>query len=128
MRARRPAETAKQKMMDRCEALYPKLRYGRPCYACMVAWRVRPADHIHHTIGRANPITRYYLLNFIPLCAECHRKIHEGKLTEPISEQQREHLVKLANKSLKGICIARGITEEDYFREQYEKIKENILG
>lgn len=128
MNTRRPAETAKQQMMDRCERLYPKLRYGRCCLACLAAWRVRPADVIHHYIRRANPITRYYLPNLIPLCQECHQKIHDGKLTEPISEQQKEYLTRLANKSLKAICIAKGITEDEYFREQYERMKEQILG
>lgn len=128
MNYRRPAETAEQKMMDRCEKAYPKLRYGRPCLACLAAWRITPADVIHHYIRRANPITRYELLNFIPLCNSCHEKIHAGKLHEPISEEQKEWLTRLANKSLKGLCIARGITKEEYFREQLERIKENILG
>lgn len=127
MNARRPAETAEERMIDRCEKLYPKLRYGRCCLACLAAWRVRPADVIHHYIRRANPITRYLLPNLIPLCNECHQKIHDGKLTEPISEQQKDYLQTLANKSLKGICIAKGITKEEYFREQYERMKEQVL-
>jgi len=113
--------------MARCEKLYPQLRHGRCCVPCMVRWRVRPADHMHHIIRRANPLTRYMLLNLMPVCAECHDKIHAGKLTEPISEQHREYLTKMANKSLKGLCIARGMTTEDYFRQQYEEMKEQVL-
>lgn len=116
-----------QKMIDRCEKLYPKLRNGRPCIPCLVAWRVREADHIHHIIRRGNMLTRFELTNLMPVCAECHNKIHAGKLTEPISEQQKEYLTRLSNKNLKGLCIARGITTEDYFREQYERMKEQIL-
>lgn len=128
MNSRRPAVTAEQKLYDKGDKLYPKLAYGRPCLACLAAWRVRPADCIHHYIRRGNPITRFELLNLIPLCAECHEKIHAGKLHEPISEEQKEWLNNLANKSLKGLCIARGITKEEYFREQIERIKEQILG
>lgn len=127
MKAKRTAITAEQKIYDKCDRLYPQLRHGRCCLACLAAWRVRPADVIHHVIRRANPITRFELLNFIPLCNECHQKIHDGKLHEPISQEQMEWLVRLSNKSLKGICIARGITKAEYFQEQYNKIKENIL-
>lgn len=127
MRYKRVAATDEQKIYDKCDKLYPQLRHGRCCYACLGLWRVRPAEHIHHIIRRANPITRFYLPNLLPLCAECHEKIHAGKLTEPITEQHREHLVKMANKSLKGICIARGITKAEYYQQQYEKIKEIIL-
>lgn len=122
-----PQRTSEQRIIDKGDKLYPQLRHGRCCLACLSVYRIRPADHMHHVIRRANPITRFYLINLIPLCAECHEKIHAGKLTEPISEQHREHLVQLSNKSLKGICIARGITREEYFEEQIRKIKENIL-
>lgn len=127
MRARRPAVQDDQKIYDKCDRLYPQLRHGRCCVSCLLIWRIRPADVIHHIIRRANPITRFYLPNLMPLCAECHDKIHAGKLSEPISEQHRDHLNKLANKNLKGICIARGITRAEYFQKQYEQIKENIL-
>lgn len=70
---------------------------------------------------------RFELLNLIPLCAECHQKIHDGKLTEPISEQHREWLVKQNNKSFKGVLIARGITKAEYYAEQYDKMKSLIL-
>lgn len=127
MRYRRVAETDEQKIFDKCDKLYPQLRHGRCCYACLTVWRIRPADVIHHIIRRSNPITRFELRNLMPLCAECHEKIHAGKLTEPISEQHKDWLNRLANKNLKGICIARGITKAEYFAEQLQKIKENIL-
>lgn len=127
MKQHRTAETLEQKWMDRCERLYPQLRHGRCCLACLCVYRVRPAEHMHHCIRRANPITRYELCNLIPLCAECHQKIHAGKLHEPIPEEQMAWLNQLANKSLKGICIARGITKAEYFEQQYKKIKEQVL-
>jgi len=127
MNNKRPAKTPEQKIFDKCDKLYPQLRHGRCCLACLAAWRVRPADCIHHYIRRANLITRFEILNFIPLCNECHEKIHAGKLHEPLSEEQKEWLNKQANKSLKGICIARGITKEEYFKQQYERMKQLVL-
>lgn len=127
MRTRRVAETLEEKIYDRCDKLYPQLRYGRCCAACLSVWRVRPADHVHHIIHRGNPMLRFEILNLIPLCAECHEKIHAGKLTEPISEQHRDWLIKQNNKSFKGVLIARGITKAEYYQEQYDKMKSLIL-
>lgn len=127
MRRHRLAETDEQKIYDKCDQLYPKLRNGRCCAVCLSMWRMTPADHIHHIIPRANPITRFYLPNLIPLCCKHHQMIHEGKLTEPISEQHRDHLIQMANKSFKGLCIAKGITKAEYFQDQYEKMKEQLL-
>lgn len=127
MNSRRPAVTAEQKIYDKCDKLYPKLAYGRCCLACLCLFKVTPAECIHHAIRRSNPITRFYLPNLIPLCSRHHQMIHDGKLHEPIPPEQWDHLNKLANKSLKGICIARGITKEEYFKEQYERLKEQIL-
>lgn len=70
---------------------------------------------------------RYELLNLLPVCWECHQKIHDGKLTEPISEQHRDWLNNMANKDFKGLCIARGITKAEYYAEQYKRMKENLL-
>lgn len=127
MRRHRLAESDEQKIYDKCDALYPKLRHGRCCVVCQLLWRMVPADHIHHIIPRAIPITRFYLPNLMPLCAKHHQMIHDGKLTEPIPEQLRDHLQQMANKNLKGYCIAKGITKAEYFQEQYDLIKEQIL-
>ena len=127
MRYRRPAVTDEQKIFDKCDKLYPQLRYGRCCISCLSAWRVREAEHIHHIERRACLHLRFEPLNLLPLCSECHRKIHDGKLTEPISEQHREWLRNMANKNFKAICIARGLTKAEYYEQQYRKLKELIL-
>lgn len=127
MRAKRLAVTDEQKWYDKCDKLYPQLRHGRCCMACLSVWRVRPADHIHHIVHRGNPMLRFEVLNLIPLCWECHEKIHAGKLSEPISEQHRDWLTRQENKSFKGVLIARGITKAEYYAEQYDKMKSLIL-
>lgn len=127
LRHKRIAKTADQKMYDKCDQLYPKLRIGRNCVMCALDYRTRPADVIHHIIRRANPITRFHIPNLLPLCNECHMKIHDGKISEPIPKERLEELTQLANKSLKGLCLVRGITTEEYYKEQYEKMKGLIL-
>lgn len=124
---RKSDKTTEEKIIEKGDRLYPKLCYGRCCIPCLIKYRVRPAENMHHIIRRANPITRFELLNLLPVCAECHAKIHAGKLHEPISEEHMNWLIQLSNKSLKGICIARGITREEYFEQQLKKIKEQIL-
>lgn len=127
MNNKRPAVSLDDKVFDKCDRFYPKLRVGRCCACCASMWRVRPADHIHHIIRRNCLMLRFELLNLIPLCAECHQKIHDGKLTEPISEQHREWLIRQSNKSFKGVLIARGITKAEFYEEQYQKMKKVVL-
>lgn len=124
---RKSQKTREEKIIEKGDKLYPQLRHGRCCIPCLIKYKVVPATEMHHIIRRSNPITRFELLNLLPVCASCHRKIHEGKLHEPISEEHMAWLNQLANKSLKGICIARGITREEYFEEQIKRLKEQIL-
>ena len=124
---RKSPKTKEEKLIEKGDKLYPQLRFGRCCIPCLIKYKVVPATEMHHIIRRSNPITRFELLNLLPVCASCHRKIHDGKLHEPISPEHLEWLTQLSNKSLKGICIARGITREEYFEEQINKIKGQIL-
>ena len=48
-------------------------------------------------------------------------------MTEPISDQHREWLQKMANKDLKGMLIAKGMTKAEYYEAQYRKLKELVL-
>lgn len=127
IRHHRLAVTDEQKIFDKCDKLYPHLRYGRCCALCLSVWKITPADCIHHIIHRDNLKMRFFLPNLIPLCNKHHMMIHEGKITEPISEQHREKLQQMAQKDFKGMLIARGLTKAEYYQEQLEKIKENIL-
>lgn len=124
---RKSPKTKEEKIIEKGDKLYPQLRFGRCCIPCLLKYKVVPATEMHHIIRRSNPITRFELLNLLPVCASCHRKIHDGKLHEPISQEHLEWLTQLSNKSLKGICIARGITREEYFEEQIKRIKDQIL-
>lgn len=124
---RRPAKTSEERMFDKCEALYPKLSYGRCCQNCLSEWRVRPAQHVHHIFPRKCLHLRFDPYNLIPLCAECHEKIHAGKATEAITEERREKLQKLYNRDIKSVCLLRGITKEELWAEQYQVMKGLIL-
>lgn len=127
IRKHRTAVTDEQKIYDKCDKLYPQLRFGRCCALCQSMWRITPADCIHHIIHRGNPMMRFYLPNLIPLCNKHHQMIHNGEINEPISERHRDHLTQMNNKSFKGVLIARGLTKAEYFEEQYRKMKEQIL-
>jgi len=127
MRYKRLAVNDEQKVYDRCDKLYPQLRHNRLCRSCAERYIVRPAEHIHHIIPRSNPLTRFYLPNLYPVCAECHAAIHAGKLKPAVSETLMDELRQLANRNLLSLCITRGITRAEYFEDQLQKIKDNIL-
>jgi len=42
----------------------------------------KPAECGHHLIGRADKMLRYDAVNIMPLCYECHRLIHDGKINQ----------------------------------------------
>lgn len=127
LRSRRVAQTSEERMFDLCDRAYPKLSYGRCCQNCLSEWRVRPAQCIHHIIHRNCLHLRFNPLNLIPLSAECHQKIHDGKLTEAISEQHREKLQRMSQKDIKSVCLLRGITKEELYTEQYKVLKSLLL-
>lgn len=127
MNSKRPAKTKEEVVFDKCDRLYPKLSYGRCCQNCLAEWRITPATQIHHIIHRNCLHLRFNPLNLIPLCAECHRKIHDGRLTEAISQQQRDKLIKLSQRDTKAVCLLRGITKEELWTEQYNILKQLIL-
>lgn len=112
---------------NKCEKLYPQLRYGRPCAVCASRWRVTPASELHHIQPRMHNMLRFHPLNLIPLCHHCHQLITDKKLDEPITTAHREWLQKMANKDFKGYLIAKGMTKEEYFHQQYLILKDLIL-
>lgn len=127
LRPKRVAKTPEEKAFDKCEKLYPKLAYGRCCINCLSEWRVTPATQIHHIIRRNCLHLRFDPQNLVPLCFDCHRKIHDGKLTEAISEEHRERLHKLSLRDTKAVCLLNGITKEELYLSQYEKMKQLLL-
>lgn len=60
----------------------------------------KPAECGHHLIGRSNMMLRYDAINIMPLCYDCHRKIHDGKINqwEYCAPEQKEFLQEKAKK------------------------------
>ena len=76
-------KTKKQKLRDEADkALQQYVMKDRPkCFVCG-----KPAYCGHHFINKANSTAlRYYLPNLIPICINCHSRVHtQPSLVEPI--------------------------------------------
>lgn len=127
MRTKRLAVTDEDKWFDKCDRLYPRLADGRPCAVCLSKWKMTPATEIHHIQPRVHRLLRFHILNLLPVCHDCHDKITNKKIDEPITTQHREWLQKMANKDFKGYCIAHGITKQEYYEQCYKIMKNLIL-
>lgn len=116
-----------KKWFDRCEKLYPKLALGRSCAVCASQYKITPATEIHHIQPRIHKMLRFHYLNLMPLCHYHHQLITDKKLDEPITTKHREWLQNMANKDIKGYCIAHGITKAEYYQQRYKELKELVL-
>lgn len=95
--------------------------HNERCVVCK-----KPAECYHHLIGRANPMTRYDPVNLMPVCFDCHRDIHDGRVNDwaYIDEERKELLHELRNMSYKNFLIfVANETETEYLKEVKEKWK-----
>lgn len=109
-----------EKELDR---IVQQLHKNQRCHVC----GVKSAEAIHHIIGRANPMLRYDLINLLPVCCECHRKIHDEGLNafRFISKEQGQYLKQVQNESYKDFLIFEmQMTEDEYLK----KCKKTLLG
>lgn len=80
----------------------------------------KPAECGHHLIGRLNMMTRYDAINIMPLCYDCHRKIHDGKINqwEYCLPEQKEFLNIAKNMNYKDFLIfVAEQTEREYLQQ-----------
>ena len=80
----------------------------------------KKAEAMHHIIGRANMVTRYNPDNLMPVCLDCHRKIHDGKINQwdYIDGYKGSILRELSHKSYKDFLIfVVKQTEDEYLRD-----------
>lgn len=107
-----------EKELDR---LVQEFSQNKRCQVCH-----KPAVATHHIIGRANPMTRYDPINLMPVCLDCHRDIHDGKINQwdYVDALKQEYLMEMRNASYKDflIFVARQ-TEDEYFRDCKERLK-----
>ena len=98
--------------------------YGKRCAVCK-----KPADCYHHIIGRANPMTRYDPINLLPVCYDCHRDIHDGKVNDwdYVPAEIQELLRELQRMSYKNFLIfVAHQTETEYLKELKELWKSRL--
>lgn len=107
-----------EKELDR---LVQQLSENRRCYIC----RTKNSSEVHHLIGRSNPLLRYELANLIPICARCHRAIHDGKINQEnyINPTRWQWLQENKNKSFKDYLLGLGLTKQEYESQCKKKIK-----
>lgn len=89
----------------------------------------RKADCYHHLIGRANPMTRYDKVNLLPVCYDCHRDIHDGKVNDwdYVSAERQELLRELQRMSYKNFLIfVAHQTETEYLKDLKELWKSRL--
>lgn len=58
---------------NKLDKMFQELSRNKLCAICG-----KGANAIHHIIGRANKGLRWDRMNALPVCLECHRKIHDG--------------------------------------------------
>lgn len=101
-----------EKQLDR---LIQQACHNQRCHIC----RINFATAMHHIITRARKLFRYDIVNIIPVCNECHRKIHDQglKVQNYIPKEQWEYLLDHKNDDYKDWLIQNGKTEDEYLYE-----------
>lgn len=101
-----------EKELDR---LVQTLCINHYCHIC----GTHNAEAIHHIIGRANKVLRYDFTNLLPVCHECHRKIHDTGLdvSKYVLPERWQYLQQIKNKSYKDLLVFElGQTEDEFLK------------
>lgn len=107
-----------QKELDK---LVQMLCIDHGCHIC-----ARKAEAVHHIIGRANPLLRYSIVNLLPVCYDCHRKIHDEGLdvSKYIHPHQWEYLQRIKNKSYKDVLTFElGMSENEFLKDCRSRLR-----
>lgn len=101
-----------EKELDR---LVQMLHLGQRCHIC----GYHNAEAVHHIIGRANQLLRYDVVNLLPVCNSCHRKIHDNGLdvSDYIDSIRWNYLQRVKNESYRDILTFElQMSEDEYLR------------
>ena len=98
---------------------------GEGCYHCGA-----PAHSVHHIIRRRHRLTRYDVVNGIPLCAECHQQAQRsiGWDIDLLPEADKAYLRERANINIKYWLVKLGVSMLEYERFEADKLKRIIKG
>lgn len=105
------------------DRLYPQLSKGRYCVCCGAR-----QTEIHHIIPRAHKLLRWDLINLVPLCHECHQKVHANKkyLELFLPKSRFEYLDGLKNQNFKQYLLEHNLTAEDFYKLKEKDIKRKL--
>ena len=85
----------------------------------------------HHIVKRVKLLTRWDWRNGIPLCVECHRKLHDGNLGmrgEIATMVSYEYLDYFNGYTSKDYFIESGLTKAEWYEMQLEENKKKAGG
>ena len=102
-----------------------RLHKNQRCHICGVKY----AEAIHHIIGRSNKMLRYDIVNLLPVCYDCHRKIHDEGLdiSKYITPTRWQYLQQVKNKSYRDLLIFEyGMTEDEFLKSSKAQLKEKL--
>ena len=80
-----------------------------------------PGTECHHVIKRRYKITRHDWRNGILLCADCHRKAHNGLLGVVLPEWQSDYLLERSGLRFKDYLIQQETTEREFLKMQLDE-------
>lgn len=107
---------------NQLDRLFQQLSSGRRCNCCG-----HPAECVHHFIGRANRFLRWDIFNAVPVCLDCHRKIHDGKLAPVLPASDLNWCDKHRHTILKDWLLEKGVSEAEFMAEREFEIRSNLL-
>ncbi|MDR1361388.1 MAG: hypothetical protein LBJ18_03760 [Rickettsiales bacterium] len=114
--------TCKSTLEQRLARKFQQLSNGQACAVCG-----QIAHCEHHIIRRhQSELLRYDWRNGLHLCRECHNRIHNGEIPEPVAPKHKELLQFIATINFKDILRERGITAEEYYREKERELDEQL--
>jgi hypothetical protein len=137
--------------MQKLDSLFQQLSQGQRCACCAAAAtmsmpdtdkfnhfyykcgrRDNPATAMHHIIHRGDKLLRHDWRNGLPVCAECHHRIHNtggfNKWVENfvIGVAKMDFLRELSRSGLKPVLLRRGITELEWCAEKNQELNEQL--
>lgn len=81
----------------------------------------------HHIVKRRHVLTRYEVINGIPLCHACHAVAHTltgaVKIQRLIGAKKYEWLMDMELETIKDYLARRGISRVEWMKSQAEKLK-----
>lgn len=103
------------------DQLVQQLSEGKKCQMCDAM-----ATEVHHIGRKKTPLERYDLQNLMPVCHECHTKLHSGHMNayDKIPLKQRMYIETMKNMSYKNFLIFElGMSEDEFLKDCRKRLK-----